>query len=60
MFLNDQMKTNLTQICKIKQQKYKVWCLTLLSTIFSYIKVVSFIGGGNQSTQRNPVTDAKI
>ena len=28
-----------------------LWCLTSLQQYFSYIMVVSFIGGGNQSTQ---------
>jgi hypothetical protein len=32
-----------------------LWCLTPLSTInFSYIVVVSFIGGENRSTRRKP------
>ena len=31
-----------------------LWCLTPLPTDFSYIVVVSFIGGGNRSTQRKP------
>ena len=32
---------------------FGLWCLTSLSTIyFSYIVVVSFIDGGNQSTRR--------
>jgi ABC-type dipeptide/oligopeptide/nickel transport system permease subunit len=26
------------------------WCLTPLSTLFSYIVAVSFIGGGNRRT----------
>jgi hypothetical protein len=30
--------------------------LMLLSTIFSYIVAVSFIGGGNRSTRRKPLT----
>jgi hypothetical protein len=29
------------------------------STIFSYIVAVSFIGGGNRSTQRKPLTCRK-
>ena len=32
------------------------WCLTLHQQYFSYIVVVSFIGGGNQSTQTKPMT----
>ena len=32
------------------------WCLTLHQQYFSYIVVVSFIGGGNQSTQTKPTT----
>jgi len=38
-----------------------LWCLTSFSTIFQlpYIVVVSFIGGGNQSTRRNPPTCRK-
>jgi len=38
------------------------WCLMPLSTIFQlheYIMAVSFIGGGNQSTQRKPLTCPK-
>jgi len=31
-----------------------LWCLTPLSTYFSYIVAVSFIGGGNRSTRRKP------
>jgi len=33
-----------------------LWCLTQLQQYFSYIVAVSFIGGGNQSTRRNPQT----
>jgi hypothetical protein len=37
-----------------------LWCLTPLSTYFSYIVTVSFIGGGNQrkpvATQTNFIT----
>ena len=33
---------------------FGLWCLTPLSTYFSYIVVVSFIGGGNRSTWRQP------
>ena len=36
-----------------------LWCLTPLSTIFSYIMAVSFIGGGNLSTLRKPLTCRK-
>jgi len=32
------------------------WCLTQLSTMFSYIVEVSFIGGGNRGTKRKPST----
>ena len=32
------------------------WCSTPLSTIFSHIVAVIFIGGGNQSSQRKPPT----
>ena len=40
-----------------------LWCLMPLSTIFQlqmYIVVVSFIGGGNQSTQGKPPTCRNI
>jgi hypothetical protein len=33
---------------------YGLWCLTQLQQYFSYIVVVSFIGGGNRSTRRKP------
>jgi len=39
--------------------KLVLWCLTPLSTIFSYIVAVSFIGGGNRSTRRKPLTCRK-
>jgi len=32
---------------------------TAFNNIFSYIMAVSFIGGGNQSTQRKPLTCCK-
>ena len=32
-----------------------LWCLTPLSTIFSYIVAVSFIGGENRSTRGKSV-----
>ena len=38
---------------------FGLWCLTPLSTIFHYIVAVSFIGGGNQNTQRKPPTCRK-
>jgi len=38
---------------------YGLWCLTPLSTIFSNIMAVSFIGGGNRSTRRNLPTCGK-
>jgi uncharacterized membrane protein YhaH (DUF805 family) len=34
-----------------KRTDYWVWCLTPLSTNFSYIVGVSFIGGGKRSAQ---------
>ena len=49
-------------ICNIqKKQLDGLWCLTPLSTIFYDISIiqsvaVSFIGGGNQSTQKKPLT----
>jgi hypothetical protein len=27
---------------------FSLWCLTALSTLYSYIVAISFIGGGNQ------------
>ena len=33
-----------------------LWCLRPLSTIFSYIVAVSFIGGGNRSVRRKPLS----
>ena len=36
-----------------------LWRLTPLSTIFQLFCGVSFIGGGNQSTQRKPPTYRK-
>jgi hypothetical protein len=35
-----------------KNVRLGLWCLMPLSTIFSYIVVVSFTGGGNRSTRR--------
>jgi hypothetical protein len=35
-----------------KRTDYWVWCLTPLSTNFSYIVGVSFIGGGKRSAQK--------
>jgi hypothetical protein len=35
------------------------WCLMPLSTIFQFIMVVSFIGGGNRSTPKKPLTFRK-
>jgi len=32
-----------------------LWCLMPFQQYFSYIVVVSFIGGGNQSTRRKPL-----
>jgi hypothetical protein len=32
-----------------------LWCLTPLSTYFSYNVAVSFIGRGDQSTRRKPI-----
>ena len=39
-----------------------LWCLMPLSTIFHlyYIVAVSFIGGGNRSTQRKPLMTSEI
>ena len=37
----------------------RLWCLTPLSTIFSYIVAVGFIGWGNRSTRRKPQTCCK-
>jgi hypothetical protein len=37
---------------KRNQTDYWVWCLTPLSTNFSYIVGVSFIGGGKRRAQR--------
>ena len=34
-------------------------CQTVMQQYFSYIVAVSFIGGGNQSTQRKPQTCRK-
>jgi hypothetical protein len=42
-------------ICRV----VTIGCLTVLSTIFSYIVAVSFIGGGNRRTQRKPPTSHK-
>jgi len=36
----------------------RLWCL--MPQYFSYIEEVSFIGGGNQSTQRKPQTCCKV
>jgi len=33
-------------------RRFGLWCLTPLSTYFSYIIAVSFNGGGNRSTRR--------
>jgi len=46
----------------LKTNIVRVWCLTPLSTIFSYIVAVRFIGGGNYSdtektTDLSQVTD---
>ena len=35
---------------------FGLWCLTYFQQYFSYIVVVSFIGGGNRSTWRKPPT----
>jgi hypothetical protein len=43
----------LFQVPFIFGQGEGLWCLTSFSTIFSYIVVVSFIGGGNR---RKPLT----
>jgi hypothetical protein len=37
----------------------ELWCLMPLSTIFSNIMPVSFIGGGNQSTRKKTSTYCK-
>ena len=38
-----------------------LWCLTPLSTYFSYIVAVSFIGEGDRRTQRKPdITEVSI
>jgi hypothetical protein len=34
-----------------------LWCLTPLSSIFQLYRGVSFIGGGNRSTRRKPLTN---
>ena len=44
---------------KIEEWVSGFWCLMPLSTIFQNIVAVSFIGGGNQSTQRKPPTCRK-
>jgi hypothetical protein len=36
--------------------RFGLWCLTPPSTYFSYLVVVSFIGGGNRSSRRKPPT----
>ena len=36
-----------------------LWCLTPLSTIFSYIVAVSFIGGGNRNKGNNKITELR-
>ena len=38
---------------------FGLWCLTPFSTIFQYIMAVSFICGGNRSTQNKPPTCRK-
>ena len=37
-----------------------LWCLAPLEQYFSYIVPVSFIGGGNRSTQKKPPTFGKL
>jgi hypothetical protein len=37
-----------------------LWCLMSLQQYFSYISAVSFIGGGNWSTQRKPPTSCEF
>ena len=38
---------------------FGLWCLSDFQQYFSYIVAVSFIGGGNQSTRRKPLTCRK-
>ena len=43
-------------ICRV----VTIGCLTVLSTIFSYIVAVSFNGGGNRRTQRKPTNLSQV
>jgi uncharacterized membrane protein (DUF485 family) len=49
-------KSSSHEITKRNDIGLGLWCLMPLSKYFSYIMVVSFIAGGNQSTWRKPPT----
>ena len=51
LYLDEKKRWHIST-CKLKLTRgLGLWCLTPLSTLFV---AVSFIGGGNQSTQREP------